>query len=47
MVPLPDEISEQIDKLMSLPANQPDLSRPGNGYHGNAAASAVTNHPKA
>jgi 2-oxoglutarate ferredoxin oxidoreductase subunit alpha len=46
MVPLPDEISEQIDKLMALPANQPDLSRPGNGYHRNAAASAVTSRSR-
>ena len=41
MIPLPDEISEQIDKLTSLPASPPNASRPGNGYHRAAAASTV------
>lgn len=41
MVPLPDEISAQIDKLMSLPVSRPEASQPGNGYHRHAAAAAV------
>jgi 2-oxoglutarate/2-oxoacid ferredoxin oxidoreductase subunit alpha len=41
IVPLPDEISEQIDKLMSLPVSQRSPDQPGNGYHHSAAASAV------
>lgn len=41
MVPLPDEISEQIDSLLSLPAREAGASRPGNGYHRVAAASVV------
>jgi hypothetical protein len=41
MVPLPDEISAQIDKLMSLPVSRPEANQPGNGYHRHAAAAAV------
>lgn len=41
IVPLPDEVNEQIDRLMSLPASRPSPNPPGNGYHRNAAASAV------
>ncbi len=47
MIPLPDEISQQIDKLISLPASQPGPSRPGNGYHQGAAVAAVTGRVKA
>ncbi|HSN74787.1 MAG TPA: 3-methyl-2-oxobutanoate dehydrogenase subunit VorB [Anaerolineae bacterium] len=47
MIPLPDEISEQIDKLMSLPASQPSPSQPGNGYHRSAAASTVAGRARA
>jgi len=41
MIPLPDEVSEQIDRLLSLPAGQSGPSQPGNGYHRSAAASTV------
>ncbi len=47
IVPLPDEISEQIDKLMTLPASLPETDRPGNGYHRHAAATAVASRPRA
>lgn len=43
MVPLPDEISEQIDGLLSLPPRPIGVSQPGNGYHPHTAASAVAN----
>ena len=36
MVPLPDEVSEQIDRLMSLPAGQP-----GSGAQPTTATSAM------
>jgi 2-oxoglutarate ferredoxin oxidoreductase subunit alpha len=41
MVPLPDEISEQIDKLMAPPVSPSGASQPGNGYHRQTAAAAV------
>ncbi len=44
MVPLPDEISEQIDRLMALPISQPEPNQSGNGYHRHAAAAAVASH---
>jgi 2-oxoglutarate ferredoxin oxidoreductase subunit alpha len=47
MIPLPDEISQQIDRLMSLPASQPSPVQPGNGYHRNAAATAVAGRARA
>jgi 2-oxoglutarate ferredoxin oxidoreductase subunit alpha len=47
MIPLPDEISEQIDRLMSLPASQPSPNQPGNGYQRNAAASTVAGRARA
>ncbi|MFZ2361389.1 MAG: 3-methyl-2-oxobutanoate dehydrogenase subunit VorB [Anaerolineae bacterium] len=47
MIPLPDEVSEQLDRLMSLPAPQLDTDQPGNGYHHKAAASAVASRAKA
>jgi 2-oxoglutarate ferredoxin oxidoreductase subunit alpha len=46
MIPLPDEISQQIDKLMSLPTYQASHSQPGNGYHHQAAASAVASRAR-
>jgi 2-oxoglutarate ferredoxin oxidoreductase subunit alpha len=47
MIPLPDEVSEQIDRLMSLPASQPNPVQPGNGYHRNAAATAMASRARA
>jgi len=41
MIPLPDEINEQIDRLMAPPISQPELNQSGNGYHRHAAAAAV------
>jgi len=46
MVPLPDEINEQIDRLMALPISQPETNQPGNGYHRHAAAAAVASHTR-
>jgi len=37
MVPLPDEINQQIDRLLAPPG----ISETGNGYHRQAAAAAV------
>lgn len=41
MVPLPDEINQQIDRLLAQPAGQSGISQTGNGYHRQAVAAAV------
>ncbi len=45
MIPLPDEVSEQIDRLMSLPTSH--AGRPGNGYHRDAAPATVAGRAQA